>query len=123
MESMLSGGSYSETLTALARQLKWDSELVLVAEMEEQVVGLIIGTIENNRGVVYRLLVEELYQRQGIGSALIESIIKLFLVRKVSKTWVTADAYNEAVIPFYRAIGFGDSDFVKSTNRLSIVAN
>jgi ribosomal protein S18 acetylase RimI-like enzyme len=119
---MLEEQAYAESLRALTRQLKWDSELILVAEMEEQVVGVIIGTIENNRGVVYRLLVEE-YQRQGIGSALIESLIKMFIARRVNKTWVTADSSNEKVIPFYRAIGFTEEDFVTKTNRLSIVAN
>jgi ribosomal protein S18 acetylase RimI-like enzyme len=120
---MLTEECYAETKMALSRQLKWDSELVLVAEMEEQVVGLVIGTIDNNRGVVYRMLVEEVYQRRGIGSALIEALIRSFIIRKVSRTWVTADEHNEPALPFYRAIGFRESDFFKSTNRLSIVAN
>jgi ribosomal protein S18 acetylase RimI-like enzyme len=123
MESMMSESCYGETKTALARQLKWDSELVLVAELEEQVVGLIIGTIDRNRGIVYRLLVEELYQRQGIGRALTSAMLQIFEARKVNDTWITADELNEPLLSFYRALGFGETNFFKTTNRLSIVAN
>lgn len=123
MESMLGDTCFHETRLALARQLKWDSELVLVAELEEQVVGLIIGTIDRNRGYVYRVLVEEVYQRQGIGRALAESLDRLFQVRDVHSTWVTVDEHNELMTPFYKALGYTEEQFFTTTNRLSIVAN
>ena len=123
MESMLVDSIFHETRLALARQLKWDSELVLVAELEEQVVGLIIGTIDKNRGYVYRVLVEELYQRQGIGRALTESLVQLFKVREVNQTWVTVDDYSAKITPFFKALGYTEEDFFTMTNRLSIVAN
>jgi ribosomal protein S18 acetylase RimI-like enzyme len=123
MESMLNDLCFHETRLALARQLKWDSELVLVAEWEEQVVGLIIGTIDKNRGYVYRVLVEEVYQRQGIGRALTESLVQLFKVRDVHSTWMTVDEHNEPITPFYKALGYTEEQFFTLTNRLSIVAN
>jgi ribosomal protein S18 acetylase RimI-like enzyme len=84
---------------------------------------VIIGTIDRNRGIVYRLLVEELYQRQGIGRALTTAMLQIFESRKVNDTWITADELNEPLLSFYRALGFGETNFFKTTNRLSIVAN
>ena len=35
---------YRDTMEAFANQLSWDSELVMVAERNNKVVGVIIGT-------------------------------------------------------------------------------
>jgi predicted N-acetyltransferase YhbS len=47
---VLTEDCYEETMEALTRQLSWDSELVLVAIKNEQIVGVIIGTIDNYNG-------------------------------------------------------------------------
>src|SRR5229473_1407520 len=44
---------------------------VLVAEVEGQIVGSIIGTFDGWRGNIYRLAVHPSYRRRGIGRALV----------------------------------------------------
>lgn len=121
LQDVLSETCYEETLEAFARQLSWDTELVLIAQEDEQVVGLIIGTIDNNNGYYYRIAVATEYQRKGIGKALIEAMKARFLQRKVNKIMVTVDLHNEMVLPVYESAGYGTSDFSHASHRLSIV--
>src|SRR4051812_49303738 len=94
-EDVLTEACYEETMEAFARQLSWDSELVLVALENEQIVGVIIGTIDNHNGYYYRIAVSRQYQRRGIGKALIESMRQRFIQRKVKRIMITVDVHNE----------------------------
>ncbi|WP_240417927.1 GNAT family N-acetyltransferase [Paenibacillus periandrae] len=118
---VLSEACYDETMEAFARQLSWDSELVLVAAENEQIVGVIVGTIDNHNGYYYRIAVSTEFQRRGYGKALIESMRQRFVQRKVRKIMITVDVHNEMVIPVYESAGYQDTDFSRSAHRLSIV--
>ncbi|NEW08063.1 GNAT family N-acetyltransferase [Paenibacillus sp. SYP-B3998] len=121
LQDVLSETCYEETMEAFARQLSWDTELVLVAEEDAEIVGLIIGTIDNNNGYYYRIAVATEYQRKGIGKALIEAMKMRFLHRNVNKIMVTVDVHNEIVLPVYESAGYSTSDFSRTAHRLSIV--
>jgi ribosomal protein S18 acetylase RimI-like enzyme len=121
LEDVLTETCYEETMEAFARQLSWDSELVLVAEKDEQIVGMIIGTIDNNKGYYYRIAVAKSHQGKGIGKALIAALRQRFEQRKVSKILVTVDVHNEVVLPVYESAGYRASDFSRTPHRLSIV--
>ncbi|MEK3725937.1 GNAT family N-acetyltransferase [Paenibacillus sp. FSL H8-0034] len=118
---VLSEACYDETMEAFARQLSWDSELVLVAAENEQIVGVIVGTIDNHNGYYYRIAVSPEFQRRGFGKALIESMRQRFVQRKVRKIMITVDVHNEMVLPVYESVGYQDTDFSRSSHRLSIV--
>ncbi|MCD1258733.1 GNAT family N-acetyltransferase [Paenibacillus athensensis] len=121
LQEVLSENCYEDTIEAFARQLSWDTDLVLIAEEADQIVGLIIGTIDNNNGYYYRIAVAAPFQRQGIGKALIEAMKQRFLQRKVNKIMVTVDAHNEMVLPVYESAGYSSSDFSRAAHRLSIL--
>jgi len=67
----------------LLSQLARDGMLVLVAEREDEVVGYAYAGMEGNdymalrgpAGVLYDLVVDPAHQRQGIGSALMDSAL------------------------------------------------
>ncbi|ANY65804.1 GNAT family N-acetyltransferase [Paenibacillus algorifonticola] len=122
LADVLTEECYEQTMEAFARQLSWDSELVLVALYESEVVGVIIGTIDNNTGYYYRVAVHADHQRQGIGKALIESLRLRFQQRQVKKILITADEHNEAVLPLYESLGYVSKDFFRSFQQLSIIA-
>lgn len=119
--NVLSEECYEETMAAFARQLSWDSELVLVAEDEGAIVGVIVGTIDNQDGYYYRIAVGQDHQRRGIGQNLIESLRQRFVGRKVRRIMVTIDSHNEVVIPVYEKAGYQAEDFSRFPQRLSIV--
>jgi len=122
LERALSQECFTETIEAFARQLYWDSKLVLVAEENEQLVGLIIGTIDNGIGYCYRVAVEPSRRREGVGSALVGELTRRFAERGIARVMVPLDVHNEAAMPLYRALGFGADSFAKPAKRLSILA-
>lgn len=98
---------YRDTMEAFANQLSWDSELVMVAERNNKVVGVIIGTIDvDNNGYYYRIAVARDHQRKGIGKAMIQALKKRFQQRKVRKIMVSLDPYNEPIVPLYESLGY-----------------
>jgi ribosomal protein S18 acetylase RimI-like enzyme len=121
LDGVLSSTCYDETIEAFARQLSWDSELVLVAEDDDEIVGVIIGTIDDNHGYYYRIAVDTPHQRKGIGKAMIQALKDRFKQRKVSKIIIPVDAHNEPVIPLFQALGYQENDFMRSVTHLSIV--
>ncbi|GGG24217.1 GNAT family N-acetyltransferase [Paenibacillus abyssi] len=122
LEMVLSEKCYEETMEAFARQLSWDSELVLIASVNDEIVGMIIGTIDKNKGYYYRVAVHPDHQRKGIGKSLIHSLRGRFEQRNVSKIMITADEHNEPILPFYESMGYAAKDFFRSFQKLSIVA-
>lgn len=120
-EEVLSQACYEETMEAFARQLSWDSELVLVAVEGEEIVGVIIGTIDDNKGYYYRIAVSAGHRGKGIGKSLIQALRQRFVQRKVSKILITVDAHNEVVVPVYESMGYRPNDFDHSAHRLKIV--
>lgn len=122
LEEVLSEECCEETMGAFARQLSWDSELVLVAESAGALAGVLIGTIDKQKGYVYRIAVYEQYRGQGIGRSLIASMRNRFNQRKVQKMLIAVDKHNEYLRTYYESLGMGLSDFAQLKQPLSIVA-
>ncbi|MCM3748441.1 GNAT family N-acetyltransferase [Paenibacillus pasadenensis] len=122
LQSVLSEECYDETKEALSRQLSWDSDLVMIAADGDEVAGIIIGTIDNNRGYYYRVAVHPDFRGRGIAKSLISRLRSRFEQRNVSKILVSADKHNESVLTLYSSLGFAPSDFYHSFQKLSIVA-
>ena len=122
LEEVLSEECCEETMGAFARQLSWDSDLILVAEMAGSVAGVLIGTIDRHKGYVYRIAVKEQFQRQGVGRALVSTMDNRFRQRNVLKVMIAGDKHNELLRPFYESLGSRKLDFARLTQPLSIVA-
>lgn len=122
MESVLSQACCEETREAFARQLGWDSDLILVAEIEGEIAGFIIGTIDRNRGYYYRIAVHPDYRGRGCAKALIQGLKVRFEQRKVTRVMVAADEHNKPILPLYEAMGYEAQDFQHSNRKLAIMA-
>ncbi|HZG77284.1 MAG TPA: GNAT family N-acetyltransferase [Paenibacillus sp.] len=122
MENSLSEACFHDTMEAFARQLSWDSSLVMIAETEGTIVGVVIGTIDNNDGYYYRIAVDPFHRRKGVGKTLIQSLQERFVERKVNRILVPVDDHNEPVLPVFESLGFDMSSFTKAFKKLSIVA-
>ncbi|MCI3927248.1 GNAT family N-acetyltransferase [Paenibacillus sp. TRM 82003] len=122
MENSLSEACFHETMDAFARQLSWDSSLVLLAVDEASIVGVVIGTIDNNDGYYYRIAVDPFHRRKGVGKTLIQALQERFVERKVNRILIPVDTHNEPVVPVFESLGFDMSSFTKAFKKLSIVA-
>jgi ribosomal protein S18 acetylase RimI-like enzyme len=122
LKEVLSEECCEETMGAFARQLSWDSELVLVASVDEKIVGVLIGTIDQYKGYVYRIAVHADYQRQGIGKSLVSAMYERFRQRNVTKVLIAKDKHNELLQPFYESLGVTPAHFSQPAKPLAIVA-
>lgn len=122
LQDVLSEECCEETMDAFARQLSWDSDLILVASVEGEVAGVLIGTIDQSKGYVYRIAVGKRYQRQGIGKALVKGMHARFRQRKVMKVLIAEDKHNKLLRPFYEALGVNPAHFKEPARPLAIVA-
>lgn len=113
---------YEDTKRAFARQLSWDSELIMIAEEDEEVIGVLIGTIDQNTGCIYRTAVHPDYRRRGIGKGLVVAMEQRFQQRNVRRILVAGDEHNKAAMPLYEAVGYGASKFMEAFQKLGIAA-
>ncbi len=105
LRSVLSEECCKDTLAAIADQLSWDHDLVLVAVEQDTPVGVIIGKIRGQEGCFYRVAVHADYQRRGYGRALVEALQQRFEKRSVKTMRAEADMHNEPAFPLYTAAG------------------
>lgn len=96
LQVALSEECYENTMGPFARQLSWDSDLIMVAEEEGDLVGALIGTIDHNQGCIYRIAVHPDYRRRGVGKTLVEAMEQRFQQRKVSQVWVAGDEAQQS---------------------------
>lgn len=120
LQVALSEQCYEDTKRAFARQLSWDSELIMIAEADEEVVGVLIGTIDQNLGCIYRTAVHPEYRRQGYGKNLVNAMEQRFQQRNVRRIVVAGDEHNKAHMPLYEAMGYGASKFLEAVQSLGI---
>jgi ribosomal protein S18 acetylase RimI-like enzyme len=102
---------------AMLRVHKCIAAQFLVAEEEGQVVGMIRGTFDGSRAVIYLASVHPSHQRRGIGSA---------LVREITRRFAELGALGIAVtVPgdagFWRRLGFRQTTRVMQAFPLSKV--
>lgn len=111
--------SETESLNDLAQQLAWDSDLVMVAEQDGKVVGVVVGTIDGARAYFHRLAVLPEMQGTGIGRQLVEAIEKRFKQRGVNRVLIMVNQNNPGVLPFYHSLGYEVQKYVTLSKKLS----
>ncbi len=91
-----------------------DSELCLVAELDEEIVGFALGTTvdKNNSAWKYGYLVwigvRPGLQKKGVGDGLFNEIKKRMMEQGVRMVIIDTDADNAAGIRFFKKHGFGN---------------
>jgi ribosomal protein S18 acetylase RimI-like enzyme len=81
-------------------------ELFFVAAKGEAIVGTIMAGYDGHRGWIYRVAVSPRHQRQGIGSALMRHAVDALVKRGAPKINLQVRATNQAVVSFYKRLGF-----------------
>ncbi|GGA50175.1 GNAT family N-acetyltransferase [Paenibacillus physcomitrellae] len=121
LQVSLSEECYEDTRRAFARQLSFDSELIMVMEEEAGIIGVLIGTIDQNLGCIYRVAVHPEHRRRGVGKALVQAMEQRFQQRNVNNIVVAGDEHNKAAMPLYEAMGYAGR-MLEAFQKLSIAA-
>lgn len=91
-----------------------DSELCLVAEIDEEIVGFALGTTVEKQhsawkyGYLVWLGVKKGIQKGGVGDKLFREIKRRMIEQGVRMMLIDTDAENQAGINFFKKQGFGN---------------
>jgi ribosomal protein S18 acetylase RimI-like enzyme len=91
-----------------------DPEYCLVAEIEEQLVGFVLGTVISKPpspwmyGYIIWLGVSPNFQRRGIADKLVDKLVERMIEEGVRFMLVDTDPSNEAALKFFNRKGFGN---------------
>jgi ribosomal protein S18 acetylase RimI-like enzyme len=64
----------SDTHEEIAKKLQRDPDLFLVAELDGEIIGAVLGGFDGRRGMIYHLSVSEEHRHLGIGTALMDAL-------------------------------------------------
>ena len=91
-----------------------DSELCLVAELDEEIVGFALGTTVDKQNSAWKygylvwIGVRPGLQKKGVGDGLFNEIKKRMMEQGVRMVIIDTDADNAAGIRFFKKHGFGN---------------
>ncbi|MEK4340122.1 MULTISPECIES: GNAT family N-acetyltransferase [unclassified Brevibacillus] len=114
LTSILPAECFEETRRAFVNQLSLDHHLILVASKNGEMMGVVIGTIAQHRGIIYRVVVKPIYRHQGIGTSLLHTLHARFTLRQITEIVVAIDTYNVSIMSFFESVGFKDKTIITS---------
>ncbi|MCP4416488.1 MAG: GNAT family acetyltransferase [Chloroflexi bacterium] len=110
--------SWNDPHKDIARKMAVNPELFLVAELDDSIVGTVMGGYEGHRGWINYLAVLPTIQKQGIGRILMETVEEKLLALGCPKINLQVRSSNTAVIQFYGHIGYNIDEVVSLGKRL-----
>ena len=97
---------HNDPQTSLDKKLRTDRDLLLVALIDDRVIGSVMGGYDGHRGWIYSLAVSPSHRRQGIASALMRTIEKKLKERGCLKVNLQVVASNAKVALLYEGLGY-----------------
>jgi ribosomal protein S18 acetylase RimI-like enzyme len=111
--------SVTDNADDLRRALTESKANLLVAEVNGQLIGSIIGTFDGWRGNLYRLAVHPDYRRRGIGRALVAEVEERLARQGVKRITALVEKHHSWATGFWQAVGYGmDSRIVRHVRSL-----
>ncbi|NEQ46111.1 MAG: GNAT family acetyltransferase [Leptolyngbya sp. SIOISBB] len=102
----------------IQRKLTGQPEWLLVAVVDDSIVGAVMVGYEGHRGWINYLAVDPEHQRLGIGQELMRSAESRLLAVRCPKINLQIRTDNLDAIAFYEAIGFSQDAVVSYGKRL-----
>lgn len=109
---------WNDPVKYIARKLRFQKDLFLVAIRESKLVGTVMAGYEGRRGWINYLAVSPAHQREGIGRWLMQEAEKRLLALGCPKVNLLVHRSNSQVIDFYRKLAFSPDDVVSLGKRL-----
>jgi len=88
---------------AMCRVKACGAAVFLVYEADGKVVGCVRGNYDGSRAMIHELSVHPVYQKRGVGTALVREIVKRF--RERGAPTVSATVIEES-LGFWQKVGF-----------------
>jgi ribosomal protein S18 acetylase RimI-like enzyme len=102
----------SDEAEEIKKKIERDPDLFLVAEMDGQVIGTVMGGFDGRRGMVYHLAVDQSYRQNGIGRLLMNELEKRMARKGCIRSYLLVTRDNSEAIHFYESIGWEQMDLL-----------
>ncbi len=92
-------------------------ENFLVVEEDGRIIGYAVFTIKNNPfplGHLLNLAVKESYKRQGVGSLLLKTVLRMLEEKRTKEVYLEVNKANIAARRFYASFGFKEDRKIKN---------
>ena len=113
------GLNESDTIEHLTDFLQRNPELSLVAVDNEEIVGAVLCGHDGRRGYPHHLAVSPNYQRQGVGTQLVERCLVALRERQILTHNVFVYSDNEDGSVFWRLQGWRDREDLRVMQTLT----
>lgn len=90
----------------IGKYLKRNPSTCFVAEMNHQIVGVIMAGHDGRRGFIYHTVVDVAYRKRGIGTQLVDHAMAALEAEGINKVALVAFSRNEAGNAFWEGMGF-----------------
>ncbi len=100
----------SDTPDEIGKKIQRDPDLFLIAELDHEVVGTVIGGFDGRRGMIYHLAVAVSLRGQGVGSRLMGEVEARLRAKGCAKCYLLVLQDNSEAIKFYEQIGWQSMD-------------
>jgi ribosomal protein S18 acetylase RimI-like enzyme len=96
--------SSTASVDDLMKYIREDSDLLLVAEVDNHIVGTVMGGWDGWRGNIYRLAVLPDYRLQGIGRALVDETERRLARKGARKISILVGKEEDIAVHFWDAL-------------------
>ena len=102
----------SDTPSEIAKKLARDPDLFLVAEVDDRLIGTVIGGFDGRRGFIYHLAVAAPFRQNGIASRLMREIESRLRAKGCLRSYLLVRPDNLDAQGFYAKAGWNGLDDV-----------
>ncbi len=100
----------SDAPAEIQKKIQRDPDLFIVAELNNEIVGTVIGGFDGRRGMIYHLAVAASLRGQGIGSRLMSEVESRLRAKGCIKSYLVVLRDNIEAMKFYEHIGWESMD-------------
>lgn len=108
---------WNRARVAIPEKMAFQPDLLLIAIDQRKIIGSVMAGYDGHRGWLYSVAVKPDYQRSGIGRRLVHEAEHRLEALGCTKINLQVRSTNEAVIGFYRRLGYAIEDRVSMGKR------
>lgn len=94
----------------IQKKLARDPDLFLVAELDGEILGTVLGGFDGRRGMMYHLAVEPAHRGSGIGRSLMQELERRLKAKGCIRYYLLVTRDNMEAIKFYENNGWQRMD-------------
>ncbi|MBN1861213.1 MAG: GNAT family N-acetyltransferase [Candidatus Thermoplasmatota archaeon] len=88
------------------RQLQQPTSLYFIAQIDNHIIGAVLGTHDGRKGWINRLVVAPSYRKRGIANLLVKEIERQLAARKIDIIACLIEEWNTSSMQVFQQLGY-----------------